>query len=109
MEIFVASIMLVGIGVMLRIIRLKAAFMAIGLVCLAAALIPSAGRFTNYIPSWVFWGVIIFLGISLLRVVLGGLFGRGAADNFIGSLLTAILTPVIALFERFVRAVFRIR
>jgi len=78
MEVFVAAIMLVGISVIVRIINLQAAFMTIGLICLGFALWPSAGRFTNYIPSWVFWGVVIILGINLLRTVLGALFGRGS-------------------------------
>lgn len=109
MEIFVAAIMLVGIGVMLRIVNLRAAFMTIGLVCLGAALLPSAGRFTNYVPAWVFWGVVIILAINLLRTVLGVLFGRSAADNFTGNLLSAILQPVTRLFEGLIRAIFRIR
>lgn len=109
MEIFVAAIMLVGFGVMLRIVNIRAAFMTIGLVCLGFALWPSAGRFTNYIPSWVFWGVVIILGINLLRGILGALFGRRAADNFTGNLLSSIFRPVIALIEGLVRAVFRMR
>jgi len=109
MEIFVAAIALVGIGVMFRVIKLQAAFMTIGLVCLGAALLPSAGKFTNYVPSWVFWGVVIIIAISLLRAVLSVLFGKSAADNFTGSLLTSILAPLIRLFEGLVRAVFRIR
>lgn len=109
MEFFVASIMLIGIGVMLRAIKLKAALIVIGLVVIVAALLPSAGRFSSYIPSWVFWGVVIILGVNLLRTVLGVFFGKGAADNFTGSLLTAILTPVISFFEWLVKAVFRTR
>ena len=109
MEIFVASIMLIAIGIMFRVIKFQAAFVAVALVCLAAALIPSAGKYANYVPSWVFWGVVIILGINLLRTVLGALFGRRTADYFTGGLLMAILRPVIALFEGLVRAVFRIR
>jgi len=109
MEIFVLAIMLVGIGVIVRGITLRAAFMTIGLVCLGFALWPSAGRFANYIPLWVFWGVVIILGINLLRAVLGALFGRSAADNFIGNLLSSIFRPVIALIEGLVRSILRIR
>jgi len=109
MEVFVVAIMLVGIGVIVRVINLRAAFMTIGLVCLGFALWPSAGRFANYIPSWVFWGVVIILGINLLRTVLGSLFGRSAADNFTGNLLSAIFRPLIALMEGLIRVIFRTR
>ena len=109
MEIFVVSIMLVGFGVMFRFIRLRAALLIIGMVVLAAALLPSAGKFTDYFPLWVFWGVAIILGINLLRAVLGTLFGRAAADSFTGSLLTTVLRPVIALLVGLVRSVFRTR
>lgn len=109
MEIFVAAIMLVGIGVMFRVLNLRAAFMTIGLVCLGGAMLPNAGRFTDYVPSWVFWGVVIILGINVLRRVLSVLFGRSAADNFTGNLLSAILQPVTRLIEGLIRAVFRIR
>jgi hypothetical protein len=109
MEIFAAAIAMVGIGIMLGIIRLKAAFTVIALISLGAALLPLSGRFGQHIPAWVFWGVVIILGINLLRMVLGVLFGRNAADNFTGGLLLAVLRPVVALFEGIVRAVFRIR
>lgn len=109
MEVFVVAIMLVGFGVMLRIVTIRAAFMAIGLLCLGFALWPSAGKFANYIPSWVFWGVVMILGINLLRTVLGALFGRSAADNFTGNLLSSVFRPIVSLFEGLIRAVFRIR
>lgn len=109
MEVFVVAIMLVGFGVMLRIINIRAAFTTIGLVFLGFDLWPSAGRFANYVPSWVFWGVLIILGVNLLRTVLGALFGRSAADSFTGNLLSSVLRPVIALIEGLVRSVFRIR
>lgn len=109
MEIFVSAIILVGIGVMFRVLNLRAAFMVIGLVCLGGAMLPNAGRFTDYVPSWVFWGVVIILGINVLRRVLGVLFGRSAADNFTGNLLSAILTPINRILESLMKAIFRIR
>lgn len=72
MEFFDIAIMLVGIGVLFRVFNLRAALMTIGLVCLGAALLPSAGRFTENVPLWVFWGVLIILSVNLLRTVLGG-------------------------------------
>lgn len=109
MEIFVAAISLVGIGVMLRVIKLQAAFMTIGLVCLGAALLPSAGQYAEHVPAWMFWGVVIILGISLLRTILAALFGSSVADSFTGNLLSAVLKPVVALFEGLVKSVFRMR
>lgn len=109
MEIFVLTIMLVGIGAMFRILRLQAAFMLIGFVAIAVALMPSAGEYARYLPTWVFCGVIAIIAISLLRAVLGVLFGRRAADSFLGSLLMAIFSSFSRLFGGALRAFFRLR
>ncbi|QXE85535.1 hypothetical protein KP003_14235 [Geomonas nitrogeniifigens] len=109
MEIFVLTITLVGIGVMFRVLRLQAAFMLIGFVALAVALMPSAGKYSQYVPTSAFFGVVAIIAISLLRAVLGVLFGRRAADSFTGSILAAIFSSFIRIFTGMVRALFRVR
>jgi hypothetical protein len=76
MEIFIATIMIVGIGVMFRVIRIQAALLLIVLVAIATALWPSAGRFSQNLPTWVFWGVVMVIAINLLKAILSVLFGR---------------------------------
>lgn len=109
MEIFILTITIIGIGVMFRVLRLQAAFMLIGFVALAFAFMPSAGKYSQYLPTCVLWGVVAIIAISLLRVVLRVLFGRRAADSFIGSLLVGILTSFMRIFEGIVRTLFRFK
>lgn len=108
-EAFVAGIILVGIGVMLRIIKLQAALMLTGIIVVVFALLPSTGTYAKHIPTWLFVIVAIVLGINLLRFILGILFGRSAADGFTGKLLYGIFTPIFRIIGGLLRAIFRIR
>lgn len=108
-EAFVVSIALVGIGIMMRIIRLQAALLLIGIAAVAIALMPHAGKYSQHIPTWLFVIVTIILGINLLRFTLGILFGRSAADGFTGRLLYGIFVPFFVTAGAFLRAIFRVR
>jgi hypothetical protein len=83
--------------------------MIVGLIAIAALILPHAGKYSEGIPSWMFWGVIIIIGINILRAILGVLFGRPAADSFTGRLIYQIFTPVFRMLEAFFRGIFRIR
>jgi len=108
-EVFVASIILIGIAVMLRIVRMQAAFFLIGVIFLAAYLLPLTGAYAGSIPTWLFVIIVVILGISLLRGIVSILFGRDAANNFVGGLLGNILTPLFQAIGRILRGIFRIR
>ncbi|MBI4691207.1 MAG: hypothetical protein HY754_13230 [Nitrospirae bacterium] len=109
MEAFVAAIILVGIAVMFRAIKFSAAVLLIVIVGVAFALMPHAGKYSQYIPTWLFVIVAIILGINLLRFILGILFGRSAADGFTGKLLYGIFTPIFRIIGGLLRTIFRIR
>jgi hypothetical protein len=108
-EPFVAGIILVGIAVMLRILRLRAAFFIIGIIALAFALTPSAGKYSQHIPTWLFVIIVIILGINLLKSGLGILFGKEAADSFTGKFLYGIFTPIFNAIGAILRTIFRIK
>lgn len=109
MEAFVAAIILVGIAVMLRIIRLQAALFLIGVVLVALAFMSSAGKYAHYVPTWLFVAIAVILGINLLRAVFGVIFGKSAADGFTGKLLYGVFAPVLSGIGALLRTVFRIR
>jgi len=106
---FVAAIIIIGIGTMLRLIKLPAALMLIAIVMGTLAFLPSAGSYAEHVPSWLFWAIVVILGINLLRGVLGILFGRSAADGMTGSLLHDIFTPIFRIIGGLLRTIFRIR
>jgi hypothetical protein len=108
-EAFVAGIILVGIAVMVRIIRLQAALLLIGIILFIAYLLPSFGTGHNNIPLWLFWAVVIVLGINLIRAIFAVLFGRSAADSFTGRFLYGIFSPIIRIIEGLIRVIFRTR
>lgn len=108
-EPFAAAIVLIGIGVMIRAIRLQAAVLLIIIAGAAFALTSSFGAYAQYVPSWVFWIVVIVLGINLLSAIFRVLFGRGAAEGFTGNLLFGIFTPILNLLGGLLRTIFRVR
>lgn len=109
MGILVAAIILIGFGVMLRIIRIQAAFTIIGIMMLLLLLIPYAGGFSKDMPTWMVVVIGIVLGVNLVRIVFGLLFGRNVAEAFTGRLLYAIFAPFLYIIGAFLRLVFGIR
>lgn len=109
MDPLVAGILLIGIGFLIRIINMQAALMLVGIIILAIAALPHAGKYAQYVPLWTFVGVVLVMGINILRTVLGILFGQSAADGFTGRLLYAIFTPIFRIVGGLLRRVFRIR
>ena len=70
---------------------------------------PQAGKYSQYIPTWLFVIVAIILGINLLKAIVGVLFGRSAADGFTGKLLYGIFTPIFRIICGLLRTIFRVR
>lgn len=108
-EAFVASIILVGIGVMIRAVRLPAAFMLIGIILLVLVLLPLAGSHMGGVSAAVVFTVIGIIAINILRGIFSVLFGQSAADGFTGKLLFGIFTPILNMISRILRAIFRMR
>jgi hypothetical protein len=106
---FVAAIVIIGIGTMLRLIKLPAAILLIAIVLGTLAFLPLAGNYAKYVPTWLFWIIAVVLAINLLRGVLGILFGRSAADGMTGSLLHDLFSPIFRIIGGLLRTVFRIR
>ena len=73
---FVAAIVIIGIGTMLRLIKFKAAVLLIAIVAGTLAFLPSAGSYAKYVPTWLLLSIVVILGINLLRGLLRILFGR---------------------------------
>lgn len=108
-EIFVSIIVLVGIGVMVRVVRLRAALLIVGAVVLAHHLLPLAGQYAQTLPLWLFVIIVLVLGISLLRGIVSILFGRAAAASFVGGFLNNLLSPIFRGIGGILRTIFRMR
>lgn len=109
MEILVAAIILIGFGVMLRIIRIQAAFTIIGIMMLLLMIIPYAGGMSKDMPKWMIVAIGIVLGINLIRIIFSLLFGRNVGEAFAGRLLYAIFAPFLYIIGAFLRLISGIR
>jgi hypothetical protein len=103
------AIILVGIGVMTRLIQLRTAVILIVIVSLAFIFAPVAvvAYSENIVPHWVFWGAGVIIGVNLLRGVIYIFFGRNVADAFTARLLFSIFTPILNLINATLRRIFR--
>jgi len=108
-EPFVLAIVIIGIGTMLRVIKLPAAILLITTALTLASIMPRLGNYAQYASAWLFWTIVVIFGISLLRAILSILFGRSAADTVTGRLIYDIFTPIFRIVGGFLRTIFRIR
>ena len=85
-------IVFVAIALIIGIVNRKAAFGIIGTIILFALLSPFVGSLLDFLPLWL---LIILMGIFFLsigRLVLTRLFGKGVANIFLGNLVWAIVS-----------------
>jgi uncharacterized membrane protein AbrB (regulator of aidB expression) len=109
MEAFVAAIILIGIGIMLRIIKLQAGLFLIAVVIVALAFMSYAGKFARYVPTWLFVAIAVVLGINLLRSVLDDLFGKSVGDGATSGLIGGALETTFRGVGLALRSIFRIK
>ncbi len=108
-SIFLVSFILISFGIIFRIFKLKTAVMLMGLFIAAAVLMSFAAGNSSGIMTWIIWGLLVLIGINIMRFILGSLFGQSAADSVTGSLLYDLFTPVFRSIGGFLRKVLRIK
>lgn len=82
-------IVVIGLGIMVGLVRFRAAAGVIGGIILLLLLSPFVETFVASLPWWL--GLLILAGIgwALIRGLLRLVLGAGAADEMIGSLAAA--------------------
>ena len=78
MEIYAAGIVLVGFGVMFRIVRLRTAIVLIGLAVFASVLRPAS----QTVAVWVFVGIIGIFALVLAGKFAGTVLGKEAEKSW---------------------------
>jgi hypothetical protein len=82
----VLVIVLIGLALMCGMINARRAFGLIGGIILFLILSPFIGSLVDALPGWLLLGLVLVLGLSMLRAVSNFLIGRGATNEMVGSL-----------------------
>lgn len=77
----------IGLALILGIITRSAAFSILGTIILFALLSPFIDALFDMLPLWLLLLIMLWVGFTLFRFVIGGLFGREAAGHFMGRVL----------------------
>ena len=82
----VLIIALIGFALMCGTMNAKRAFGLIGGIILFLIFSPFVGALVDALPGWVFLGLVLVFGMSLLRTVSNFVIGRGATNEMVGNL-----------------------
>lgn len=82
-------IVVIGLGIMVGLVRLRAAAGVIGGIILLLLLSPFVETFVASLPWWLSLLILAGIGWVLIRGLLRLVLGAGAADEMIGSLAAA--------------------
>jgi hypothetical protein len=87
----------IGLAVILRILRVKAAMAILGGLLLSFILSPFVDAIFDYLPAWVSVLVILCIGLVILRGLISLLIGRRAAEHMVGSLAAELVKGIFSL------------
>jgi hypothetical protein len=79
-------IVLISLALITGIMNARRAFGLIGGIILFLILSPFIGSLVDALPGWLLLGLVLVLGLSMLRAVSNFLIGRGATNEMVGSL-----------------------
>lgn len=82
-------IVVIGLGIMVGLVRFRAAAGVIGGIILLLLLSPFVETFVASLPWWLSLLILAGIGWVLIRGLLRLVLGAGAADEMIGSLAAA--------------------
>ncbi len=81
-----------GIGLMIGLVSRRVVAGFVGSIVLFALLSPFIDSIMNSLPLWLLIALMGFFVLTLVRMVFGTLFGKGATGVFMGHLLWGIFT-----------------
>ena len=71
-----------GIGVILQIVKIKTAFSVIAMFALISLLSPIIGSLLGCMPLWMLLLLMIVFAISIINLIVNGVFGRHTSGHF---------------------------
>jgi hypothetical protein len=100
---WILLIVLLGIGVIVRLISVKKAFGIIGLLLLIALTSPFIKSLILTLPRWVLLILLFFTGIFVFNFVIRIFFGRGTLERLWAMILHDIILLPFRLFGALLR------
>jgi hypothetical protein len=107
-EFLVLAIAGLGVGVIVGLVKGRAAMAFLGMVVLVIVLSPFVEGLVASLPGWMTLLLLVFIGFGLVRALAGMVLGRGAANEMTGSLAASAVRWVFLLPFRLVGFVFRL-
>ena len=87
----------IGLALILRILKVRAAMAILGGLLMSLMLGPFVEAVFDFLPAWVSLLVLLFVVVAVLRGLLSLLLGQGAADHMIGSLVVELVKGLFSL------------
>ena len=87
----VLVIMAIGLALICGFVNARRAFALIGGIALMLVLSPFIGALINALPSWLLLGLLVFLGLSLLRAISNFSIGTRSTDHMVGILAADVI------------------
>lgn len=91
-EAFIVVIVLLGFALILRILSRQVVFGLLGTIILIALLAPFIEALFDNLPLWLVLTIAFIFFLSIGRTIVALLFGKGATDHFVGSIMYGIFT-----------------
>ncbi len=90
-EALVLVIVLIGLGLMVGLLRGRAAGRLLGGIVLLLLLTPFIEMIVAELPWWIILLLLVAIGWAMLRAFVGFVLGAGAADEMIGTLAADVV------------------
>ena len=97
---FILVIVFVAIALIIGLVTRRVAFSIIGTLILFALLGPFFDSLFDALPLWILLIMIVVFFLSIGRFIRGGLFGKGATDEFVGHFMWAVFSLPFRLIGR---------
>lgn len=91
-EAFVVLIALLGLALILGILSRQVVFSILGTIILIALLSPFIEALFDSLPLWLVLTIAFIFILSIGRAILTLLFGKGATEHLVGSIIYSIFT-----------------
>jgi hypothetical protein len=85
-EFLVIVVLCVGLGILVRLLSLKAGMGILGTLVLSIVLAPFIEALMTELPAWFSLLILLALGFGILRGLVALLIGRRATDHMTGTL-----------------------
>lgn len=92
-----------GLALILGIISRSVVFSILGTIILFAILSPFIDALFDSLPLWLLLLIMLFVGFSLLKLIMNTLFGREATGHLLGRFLYKVFAMPFRLIGHLIR------